>query len=461
MKENETVKIGGFPAKAIVIPLAVTIAILHIAIVSLVFDTNHSNRELSEMMQNCSDYQQYATNLQASCSTLSETASAFAQTPVATDGEFNAGPLLRYVQELGRDRRGPKMAEWFKTQNASEEVQSCIDAAAIESEKMYETQLHVIALLCSIYPKPPIPELSAIPDVSLTEEELAMTEENREAYAKGLIINKDYSTLKASVADNVENCHRILQEEYSRAFAQSQRHINEVRIWLWIVIILIILIMLGTFILFYRWLIMPLRSYAKQITSDQNMDQDQAGRLREMRLVISSYNALLRRHDKLESILRSAAETDALTELPNRYCLQRDALEIGDDHGAMAVIMFDVNYLKRTNDTGGHVAGDRLLCTVAACIRECFRTDDNGRCYRIGGDEFAAILRKCSEEEVRSRIDRFSLATERENISVSVGYAYMEKTNENSLDTLMKEADEHMYTQKKIFHDIESSSDRS
>ncbi len=457
MKENEQTKIGGIPAKTFVIPLAVVVAILHIVIVSLVFDTDLSNRVLSEMMQNCSNCQQYATNLQASSSTLSETASAFAQTPVERNGEFNAGPLIRYAQELGRDRQGPKIAEWFRTQNVSPEVQSCMDAAARESEQMYETQLHVIALLCSVYAPPPVPELSAIPVVSLTETELAMTEEDREAYAKGLIFHKDYSTLKASVADNIENSHRILQEEYARASTQCQKHIHALRIWLWIVIILIILILLGSFVLLYRWMIMPLRSYARQITMDQSMDPEQAGSFREMRLVINSYNALLRRREKLESILRSAAETDVLTQLPNRYLLQQDVLEIGDDHDAMAVIMFDVNYLKRENDSKGHAAGDRLICAAAACIRECFRTDEGGRCYRIGGDEFAAVLRGCSEEEVRDRIKRFSLSAERENISVSVGYAYSEKTDENNIEDLMKRADQHMYTQKKSIHELDDT----
>ena len=177
--------------------------------------------------------------------------------------------------------------------------------------------------------------------------------------------------------------------------------------------------------------------------------------IREMRLLIKSYNALLNRRNKLEGILRSAAETDALTGLPNRYCLQRDILEGCENCGAMAVLAFDVNYLKRMNDANGHAVGDKLLRAVAVCIRKCFGMDGGGRCYRIGGDEFVAVLRKCSEEEVRSRIERFLLMTERANISISVGYAFAKKVDENTFDILMKKADKQMYAHKKDMHEIE------
>ena len=71
MKKEKTAKIGGFSANSLVIPLAIVFALLHIAIISLVFEANRSNSELSDMMQNCSDYQQTATSLQAGSSTRS------------------------------------------------------------------------------------------------------------------------------------------------------------------------------------------------------------------------------------------------------------------------------------------------------------------------------------------------------------------------------------------------------
>ena len=129
-------------------------------------------------------------------------------------------------------------------------------------------------------------------------------------------------------------------------------------------------------------------------------------------------------------------------------------LEIGEKGESMAVLIFDVDYLKRTNDTLGHMAGDRLLRTAAACIRESFESEGSGTCYRIGGDEFAAVLAGCSEEDLHSRIDRFTLALEREDISVSFGWAYAEKTDEDSFRALLRDADRLMYVQKKSTHGL-------
>lgn len=451
MKGTKKPVIGGFPANSLLIPLAIVIAVLHFLIIVLVFQVNQSNSSLSGMMQQCSEEQQYATNLLAGSSTLSETAVAFAQIPVNADGSFNTGPLMRFVKELSRDRRGPQVAQWFRAQNVRPEVQAYIDDAAEQSEQMLKVQLHVISLLCSVYPPPQAPELAAIPLDTLSEEELAMSKEARTAYARGLMSSRDYTMLKAYLSDNIESCHRMLQTDYNRAAAKCEQRITALRTGLWLVIFSIILLMFCTFSLFYRWLILPLRTYARQIQSDQSMNQ--ASSIREMRLVVNAYNALLRRHDKLETILRSAAETDALTELPNRCSLEHYLLESSESNGAMAALLFDVNYLKHTNDTMGHLAGDLLLRTAGACIRECFETEKDGSCYRIGGDEFAAILRNCSEEEVQARIRQFARVQEREKISVAVGYAFSETSDETSFKKLMKLADERMYEQKKRIHE--------
>lgn len=457
MNKKTIKKIGGVPANIIVVPLVIVITILHAIVVLLALETYRSNEKLSQMMQNSNMYQQQVTNLQANSSALSEIAVSFSQIPVKGNGDFNTEPLVQYAIELGKDRSGAQIAEWFKTQDIKAETQGYIDSAASASKQMYDTQIHTFAIICSVYPQPQIPELATVSEailgVSLTEEELAMTEENRINYARGLLATPNYTTLKATVSENAENARRLIDEEYSNSYSESADYINYLRVLLWITVSVVIIIMVLTFILLYCWLILPMRKSTKQIASDRVINNNSP--IREMRLLNKSYNALLTRRDKLEGILRSTAETDALTGLPNRYCLQRDVLEGCENCGAMAVLMFDVNYLKRMNDANGHAVGDKLLRAVAIYIRKCFGMDDGGRCYRIGGDEFAVVLRKCSEEEVRSRIERFLLMTERANISVSVGYAFSKKVDENTFDILMEKADKQMYAHKKGMHDIE------
>ena len=455
MKDNDNSKPGGVAANALIFPLLVLFVILHISIVFLIIEVNRSDDSLADLMLRSGVYQQTATSLQAGSSILSETASGFAQMPVKPDGSPNVGPLTAYAEELGNDRRGDQVVALFQSYDVSDAVRANIEDAAEKATQMQEIQLHAIALLRSVYPLPPVPALDAIPAVPLTEEELAMPEEARVGAAKQLIIGEAYSQLKHKLTEDIESCHETIQAEIARASAQTQQHISALRTALWSVVFVIIAALTATFALSYRWLIRPLRSYARQINSDQGMDQMSI--IREMRQMVISYNTLLRRRNKLEAILRVAAETDALTGMSNRAGFERVALDISEEGGAVALVLFDVNYLKRVNDTEGHLAGDHLIRTAADCIRECFGAGVNAGCYRIGGDEFAAVLRYCGEEDVASRIDRFELALERENISVSYGYAFTEESGEDDFRKLMSDADKHMYERKKRIHEMRAA----
>ena len=66
----------------------------------------------------------------------------------------------------------------------------------------------------------------------------------------------------------------------------------------------------------------------------------------------------------------------------------------------ITMFMFDLNYLKITNDKFGHKAGDQLLYGLALCIRETL--GKYGRTYRLGGDEFAALIPKADKEIIIS-----------------------------------------------------------
>lgn len=89
--------------------------------------------------------------------------------------------------------------------------------------------------------------------------------------------------------------------------------------------------------------------------------------------------------------LRTRATSDTLTGLGNLAAFQEALSAIGGRRrGRWAVAMADVDGLKQVNDTYGHLTGDRTLRELAATIDDVLRAED--RMYRIGGDEFAAIL---------------------------------------------------------------------
>jgi diguanylate cyclase (GGDEF)-like protein len=110
--------------------------------------------------------------------------------------------------------------------------------------------------------------------------------------------------------------------------------------------------------------------------------------------------------------------------------------------------MLDINNLKETNDNYGHAKGDKLIKNASLCIKECFLIDNN--CYRIGGDEFVAVIENIKEEDIQNYLDKFSESQKIHNVSIAIGYSYTDNILNTKLEKLVKRADQMMYENKKI-----------
>ena len=143
-------------------------------------------------------------------------------------------------------------------------------------------------------------------------------------------------------------------------------------------------------------------------------------------------------------------QTDALTKLLNRRCFDKHIKQLSYD---TAIVFFDVNKFKSTNDNYGHKQGDIVLQQVASNIRYVF--GNMGYIYRIGGDEFAMILNPRQLEKMNYTLmvelleKRMDKLRQKENPilpSVAMGYAiYREGMNKADVISL---ADQQMYSHK-------------
>lgn len=160
----------------------------------------------------------------------------------------------------------------------------------------------------------------------------------------------------------------------------------------------------------------------------------------------------------LES-LRQRAETDALTGLANRSVFQARYREVVCDslnHGfASALVLIDLDRFKEMNDTFGHAAGDACLCEVAMRLRRAFC--NAGLVARIGGDEFAMILRapvapaqiaRVLQETVVMLCRPLFWSGLRLEIGASIGAALVGRPHRRRITELFAEADSALYDAK-------------
>lgn len=435
----------------VTVSTCIVLAILHVIIIFVILMINKSSSSLSAIMERSSARLEIATALQAGSSVLSETSSSFILIPTTDEGAVNVGPLMGYASELSQPRRGQQVLTQLRESGVTDEaVLAPLAVAAENANAMQENQLHAIALMRSVYAVPDAPQLDAIPSIALTEEELAMTADQREAAARSLILDLTYSERKATISQSITQCVEMLRAQAHEQAGIASKRIAILRILLWATTISIVITLFLFFLTLYRQLINPLNNNVRLIGSGGKLDESRG--LREVRLLAAAYNAVSKKRDALDAILRSAAETDALTNLPNRYRFEQYLVEAGDSGYSAAVLLFDINYLKSTNDTQGHLAGDQLIRDAADCINQCFGEATGGACFRFGGDEFAAVLKDCTQSEVQKRIKRFHELEKEKGISVSLGSAYAKEMGNTTFKLLLGEADRNMYREKEIAH---------
>jgi diguanylate cyclase (GGDEF)-like protein len=155
--------------------------------------------------------------------------------------------------------------------------------------------------------------------------------------------------------------------------------------------------------------------------------------------------------------IKSAAEEDYLTSLPNRSSFTESSVnqlasaEAANSSCILAIV--DIDLFKNINDTYGHQCGDYVLSEVARLIDSSLRPSD--LVGRLGGEEFA-ILIECPRPEAVKVLDRIRLQIEFKkyayegrslSVTVSMGAAESEEFGYN-FDFLYSQADKALYHAK-------------
>jgi len=164
---------------------------------------------------------------------------------------------------------------------------------------------------------------------------------------------------------------------------------------------------------------------------------------------------------KIQEKLKFLATTDSLSGLYNRAefmnLAKKEFASAKKNNEELSLLIMDLDNFKNINDTFGHAAGDEMIREIGSIIKSGFRkTDIAGR---IGGEEFAVVLKNASLEEAKKAAQNFRKTVEKRKVvfgghvislTVSIGVAAIRVGTDdvNDIEDILKMADDALYRAK-------------
>ena len=145
-----------------------------------------------------------------------------------------------------------------------------------------------------------------------------------------------------------------------------------------------------------------------------------------------------------------------MTGFSNRRVYEEDLKALsGSAPDGLTYIAIDINGLKEVNDKYGHDAGDKVIIGAARCIEQCF--GGKGKTYRIGGDEYAAILSGAQDgcgALLTSFEDGMRAWSSANGITLTASFGCVSSSELPGKDIyeLAKKADAKMYEAKELYY---------
>ncbi|BCR35756.1 sensor domain-containing diguanylate cyclase [Mariniplasma anaerobium] len=170
-------------------------------------------------------------------------------------------------------------------------------------------------------------------------------------------------------------------------------------------------------------------------------------------LSLGMHNAII--HDKLEKL----AILDPLTKTYNRRFgmdrLKEEFARSVRTVNPLGILMLDIDFFKKVNDTYGHIVGDQVLINISSIIKDNIRKGDI--LVRYGGEEFLAILPGASieglkrvSEKIRRYVEEHTVQYNNQNINVtiSIGGTSYPEFDIDDIEKLVEQADTNLYFSK-------------
>ncbi|ALC87206.1 chemotaxis protein CheY [Bacillus sp. FJAT-22090] len=198
----------------------------------------------------------------------------------------------------------------------------------------------------------------------------------------------------------------------------------------------------------YEQQIRSAKKQAEEALREKNQALD---KLEQLHKEIETKQSLLM---ELNTKLEKLSVTDSLTGLKNRRFfmerLEEHIVLFQKNNLPFSLLIIDIDFFKKVNDTWGHLIGDRVLIKLAEILNSTFKVEDI--VARYGGEEFVVLLPDANKEKAKEKAEEFRRAVQSAEwkidqiVTVSIGVATIQNGDSDML--IISNADQALYTSK-------------
>ncbi|MBP5554613.1 MAG: GGDEF domain-containing protein [Lachnospiraceae bacterium] len=394
---------------------------------------------LSDAERQHSDLIEAAHQLTDASDYLSECVQRFT---ISGDPRFLDEYFTEVFESNRREEAISKLENNENTESALEELKEAMThSISLMDLEYYAMKLVIEAKGYTDYP-------DTLKDVVLSEEDMALSSDEKIRKATELVLNDDYyeqkDIIRESMHESLNEIDKLMKSVMDEELNMLHRELDFVRIVIVIQAVSILIMVRLTSILGIN----PVLKAVDNIKADSPIPEVGAN---EFKYLAQAYNKMYHKYRSSLENLNYKASHDELTGAYNRagYDLLLESIDLDTTY----MLLLDVDNFKTINDTYGHEVGDEALKKLVRILNGIFRDDDH--ICRIGGDEFVVLMvhsAAIKKNLIATKIDQINKELEKTDdglppISISVGI--VNGRDAKNKEELFEKTDAAMYKSKK------------
>ncbi|MBO7355197.1 MAG: diguanylate cyclase [Lachnospiraceae bacterium] len=430
---------NGLSLRRIHIWLIVIMGILSGAILLASFRLTNTYLRLAHAAEEHAELEKAAHELMDASDYLTERVQRFT---INGDMRFLEQYFTEAFESNRREEALARMDVDEKTGAALAQLREAMDHSVnLMNQEYYAMRLVIEAKGYTDYPE-------ILDTVVLSEEDMALSPDEKIRRATELVLNDDYydqkDNIRRDMQESLEEVDRLMNTVKQEELAVLNRELTFTRIVVIVQVLFVIFMMRLTSILGIN----PIVRAVDRIREDSPIPEAGAN---EFRYLAQAYNKMYMKYRSSMEHLNYKASHDELTGAYNRAGYEHLLSHI--DLESTYMILLDVDDFKSVNDNYGHDVGDKILIKLVKVLDSVFRDDD---CIcRIGGDEFVILMVHSSgmqKQLIENKIEQIKkgLSDRKDGLpSVSVSIGVVNGKNATGKDNLFEKTDAAMYESKR------------